>query len=34
VIQEQQMKIQVTACEKRLTVANDKLKAADEKMKI
>jgi hypothetical protein len=34
VIQEQQMKIQLTACEDKLTVANNKLKAAEEKMKI
>jgi hypothetical protein len=40
VIQEQQMKIRLTACEDKmtvceaqLTVANDKLKAAEEKMK-
>jgi hypothetical protein len=28
------MKIRLTACEKKLTVANDKLKATEEKMKI
>jgi hypothetical protein len=34
VIQEQQIKIQLTACEEKLTVTNDKLKAAEEEMKI
>jgi hypothetical protein len=34
VIREQQMKIRLTACEEKLTVANDKLKATEEKMKI
>jgi hypothetical protein len=34
VIQEQQMKIQLTAWEEKLMVANDKLRAAEEKMKI
>jgi hypothetical protein len=33
VIREQQMQIQLTACESQLTVANDKLKTAEEKMK-
>jgi hypothetical protein len=33
VIQEQQMKIRLMACEEQLTVANDKLKAVEEKMK-
>jgi hypothetical protein len=33
VIQEQQMKIRLTACEEKLTMANDKLKPAKEKMK-
>jgi hypothetical protein len=28
------MKIQLTTCEEKLMVANDKLKAAEEKMKI
>jgi hypothetical protein len=32
-IQEQQMKIQLTACELKLTIDNDKLKATEEKMK-
>jgi hypothetical protein len=34
VIREQQMKIRLTACEEKLMMANDKLKAAEEKMKI
>jgi hypothetical protein len=34
VIREQQMKIQLTACEEKMMVANDKLKDAEEKMKI
>jgi chromosome segregation ATPase len=34
VIREQQMKIQLMTCEEKLTVANDKLKAIEEKMKI
>jgi hypothetical protein len=34
VIREQQMKIRLTGCEEKLTMANDKLKAAEEKMKI
>jgi hypothetical protein len=34
VIREQQIKIQLTACEEKLTVTNDKLKAAEEEMKI
>jgi hypothetical protein len=33
VIREQQMKIHLTMCEEKLTVNNDKLKAAEEKMK-
>jgi hypothetical protein len=33
-IQEQQMKIQLTACEEKLTACEEKLKAAEEKMKI
>jgi hypothetical protein len=33
VIQEQQMKIQLMACKQKLTLANDKVKAAEEKMK-
>jgi hypothetical protein len=33
VIREQQMKIWLTMCEEKLTVANDKLKAVEEKMK-
>jgi hypothetical protein len=33
VIREQQLKIQLTACEEKLMVANDKLKDAEEKMK-
>jgi hypothetical protein len=32
-IWEQQMKIRLTACEEKLTVANDNLKATAEKMK-
>jgi hypothetical protein len=28
------MKIRLTACEEKLTMANDKLKATEEKMKI
>jgi hypothetical protein len=32
-IREQQMKIWLMACEKKLTVANDKLKVAEEKIK-
>jgi hypothetical protein len=34
VIREQQIKIQLMACEEKLTVTNDKLKAAEEEMKI
>jgi hypothetical protein len=34
VMREQQMKIQLTACAKNPTVANNKLKAAKDKMKI
>jgi hypothetical protein len=33
VIREQQMKIQLTACEEKLIVANEKLKDAEEKMR-
>jgi hypothetical protein len=33
VIREQQMKIRLTTCDEKLIVANDKLKAAEEKMK-
>jgi hypothetical protein len=32
-IREQQIKIWLMACEEKLTVANDKLKATEEKMK-
>jgi hypothetical protein len=32
-IQEQQMKFQLVACEEKLIVANDKLNATEEKMK-
>jgi chromosome segregation ATPase len=34
VIREQQIKIQLMACKEKLTVTNDKLKAAEEEMKI